>query len=171
MFIVVFILTGTDRHRCSSQWARHQTERTSICRTTINPTASNKYSRSSKVLTLAIKHVSSSSAPPVNMNTMNSVLLLTFIVSSMVFQGCVYGEGKVVQPVSDGGFEPASYFTNPAAAHSPGQTAYAPIKILVEWLKSAWLPPLFSNLNNNLPIRKNPTFTPTSGRDWPPVQN
>ncbi|KAM8728076.1 zinc finger protein GLIS1 [Acanthopagrus schlegelii] len=35
-------------------------------------------------------------------------------------QGCVYGEGKVVQPVSDGGFEPASYFTNPTAAHSTG---------------------------------------------------
>nr|XP_046265140.1 zinc finger protein GLIS1 [Scatophagus argus]XP_046265141.1 zinc finger protein GLIS1 [Scatophagus argus] len=35
-------------------------------------------------------------------------------------QGCVYGEGKVVQPVTDGGFEPASYFTNPAASHSTG---------------------------------------------------
>ncbi|KAM9349220.1 zinc finger protein GLIS1 [Symphorus nematophorus] len=35
-------------------------------------------------------------------------------------QGCVYGEGKVVQPASDGGFEPASYFTNPTASHSTG---------------------------------------------------
>lgn len=81
-------------------------------------------------------------------NTMNSVLLLTFIICSMVFRGCVYGEGKVVQPVSEGGFEPTSYFTNPTAAHSPGRTACAPNKILVEWLKSARLPPLFSNLNN-----------------------
>lgn len=75
--------------------------------------------------------------------TMNSVSLLTFIICSMVFRGCVYGEGKVVQPVSEGGFEPASYFTNPAAAHSPGRTTCAPNKILVEWLKSARLPPLF----------------------------
>lgn len=51
------------------------------------------------------------------------VLFLTFIVSSVVPQGCLYGEGKVVQPVSDGGFEPASYFTNPSASHSTGKTA------------------------------------------------
>ncbi|XP_071397221.1 zinc finger protein GLIS1 [Centroberyx affinis] len=31
-------------------------------------------------------------------------------------QGCLYGEGKV----SDGGFEPASYFPNPSASHSTG---------------------------------------------------
>lgn len=42
---------------------------------------------------------------------------------SFSVQGCVYGEGKVVQPASDGGFEPASYFTNPAASHSTGKTA------------------------------------------------
>ncbi|XP_026168429.1 zinc finger protein GLIS1 [Mastacembelus armatus] len=35
-------------------------------------------------------------------------------------QGCLYEEGKVVQPVGDGGLEPASYFTNPSAAHSAG---------------------------------------------------
>lgn len=35
-------------------------------------------------------------------------------------QGCLYGEGKVVQPVTDGGLEPASYFTNPSASHSAG---------------------------------------------------
>ncbi|XP_040910531.1 zinc finger protein GLIS1 [Toxotes jaculatrix] len=35
-------------------------------------------------------------------------------------QGCLYGEGKVVQPVNDGGFEPASYFTNPSTSHSTG---------------------------------------------------
>ncbi|XP_038573403.1 zinc finger protein GLIS1 [Micropterus salmoides] len=33
-------------------------------------------------------------------------------------QGCLYGEGKVVQTVSDGGFEPIGYFTNPSASHS-----------------------------------------------------
>ncbi|XP_070701194.1 zinc finger protein GLIS1 [Pempheris klunzingeri] len=35
-------------------------------------------------------------------------------------QGCLYAEGKVGQPVNDGGFEPASYFTNPSASHSTG---------------------------------------------------
>ncbi|XP_018533613.1 zinc finger protein GLIS1 [Lates calcarifer] len=35
-------------------------------------------------------------------------------------QGCLYGEGKVVQSVNDGGFEPASYFTNPPTSHSTG---------------------------------------------------
>ncbi|KAM9323507.1 uncharacterized protein glis1a [Pholidichthys leucotaenia] len=35
-------------------------------------------------------------------------------------QGCLYGEGKVVQMVSDGGFEPASYFSNVATSHSTG---------------------------------------------------
>ncbi|KAK2822726.1 hypothetical protein Q5P01_022791 [Channa striata] len=35
-------------------------------------------------------------------------------------QGCLYGEGKVVQPVSDGGLEPVSYFANPSASHSTG---------------------------------------------------
>ncbi|XP_056248345.1 zinc finger protein GLIS1 [Seriola aureovittata] len=35
-------------------------------------------------------------------------------------QGCLYGEGKVVQPVNDGGFEPASYFSNPSTSHSAG---------------------------------------------------
>ncbi|XP_047444390.1 zinc finger protein GLIS1 [Mugil cephalus] len=35
-------------------------------------------------------------------------------------QGCLYGEGKVVPPVSDGGFDPASYFTNPSTTHSTG---------------------------------------------------
>ncbi|KAG7220873.1 hypothetical protein INR49_031325 [Caranx melampygus] len=35
-------------------------------------------------------------------------------------QGCLYGEGKVAQAVSDGGFEPASYFTNPSTSHSTG---------------------------------------------------
>lgn len=41
------------------------------------------------------------------------------------FQGCLYGEGKVVQPVSDGGFEPASYFTtsSSSSSHSTGKTA------------------------------------------------
>ncbi|MED6291481.1 hypothetical protein CHARACLAT_024148 [Characodon lateralis] len=33
---------------------------------------------------------------------------------------CGYQEGKVVPPVSNGGFEPASYFTNPSASHSAG---------------------------------------------------
>lgn len=46
---------------------------------------------------------------------------MTFIIS-VLLQGCVYGEGKAGQPVSDGGFEPASYFTNPAASHSTGKT-------------------------------------------------
>ncbi|TDH06028.1 hypothetical protein EPR50_G00128210 [Perca flavescens] len=35
-------------------------------------------------------------------------------------QGCLYGEGKVVQPVSEEGFEPASYFTTSCASHSTG---------------------------------------------------
>lgn len=36
-------------------------------------------------------------------------------------QGCLYGEGKVVQPINDGVFEPASYFTNPSSSsHSAG---------------------------------------------------
>ncbi|XP_023133014.2 zinc finger protein GLIS1-like [Amphiprion ocellaris] len=35
-------------------------------------------------------------------------------------QGSLYGEGKVSQPVSDGGFESASYFTNPSTCHSTG---------------------------------------------------
>ncbi|XP_068427165.1 zinc finger protein GLIS1 [Clinocottus analis] len=37
-------------------------------------------------------------------------------------QGCLYGEGKVVQPVSDGGgFEPAGYFTaSSSASHATG---------------------------------------------------
>lgn len=50
------------------------------------------------------------------------VLFWTLIISSVVFQGCVYREGKV-QPVSDGGFEPASYFTNPTSSPSAGKTA------------------------------------------------
>ncbi|XP_060901080.1 zinc finger protein GLIS1 [Labrus mixtus] len=32
---------------------------------------------------------------------------------------CLYGEGKAVQPASDGGFEPTSYFTN-SSSHSIG---------------------------------------------------
>ncbi|XP_031150233.1 zinc finger protein GLIS1 isoform X1 [Sander lucioperca] len=35
-------------------------------------------------------------------------------------QGCLYGEGKVVQPVSEEGFEPASYFPTSCASHSTG---------------------------------------------------
>lgn len=34
--------------------------------------------------------------------------------------GCLYGEGKMAQAPSDGGFEPASYFTNQPASHSTG---------------------------------------------------
>ncbi|XP_029309043.1 zinc finger protein GLIS1 [Cottoperca gobio] len=35
-------------------------------------------------------------------------------------QGCLYGEGKALQPGSNGGFEPAGYFANPSAPHSAG---------------------------------------------------
>ncbi|KAM9844811.1 zinc finger protein GLIS1-like [Aulostomus maculatus] len=35
-------------------------------------------------------------------------------------QGCLFGEGKVAQPLTDGGFEPASYFMNISASHSTG---------------------------------------------------
>ncbi|KAG7526131.1 zinc finger protein GLIS1-like [Solea senegalensis] len=35
-------------------------------------------------------------------------------------QGCLYEEGKVVQPLNDGGFEPGSYFTNLSTSHSTG---------------------------------------------------
>ncbi|XP_072220566.1 zinc finger protein GLIS1 [Leuresthes tenuis] len=41
-------------------------------------------------------------------------------VFSQQQQDCLYGEGKVVPPVSDGGYEPASYFTNPSTSHSAG---------------------------------------------------
>lgn len=90
--------------------------------------------------------------------TMNSVC-------SMVFRGCVYGEGKVVQPVSEGGFEPASYFTNPAAAHSPGRTMCS--KQNTCWMVEECQTPTVVHVMN-FPILKN---TPTSGHDWPAVQN
>lgn len=48
-------------------------------------------------------------------------MTLTSVPSSVVYQGCVYGEEKVVQPVGDGGFEAAGYFTNSAASHSTGE--------------------------------------------------
>ncbi|CAJ1072809.1 zinc finger protein GLIS1 [Xyrichtys novacula] len=35
-------------------------------------------------------------------------------------QGCLYEEGKAVQPANDGGFEQTSYFTNPSSSHSIG---------------------------------------------------
>lgn len=41
----------------------------------------------------------------------------------VVCQGCVYGEQKVIQPASSGGFEAASYFTNTAASHSAGESS------------------------------------------------
>lgn len=112
----IVLSTGTDQHRCSAQWACRLTEQTSSCRATTKRTAINKYSHSSKVLTLDVcqRH------QPHQTNMTYTALLLTFIISSMVSQGCVYGEGKVVQPVSDGGFDAASYFTNPAASHSTG---------------------------------------------------
>lgn len=82
------------------------------------------------------------------------VLFLTFVISSVVLQGCLYGEGKVVQTVSDGGFEPASYFTNPSASHSTGKTAMKQSKD-VHMLKSeGWLDgrtaseTLFNNFRN-----------------------
>lgn len=56
-------------------------------------------------------------------DVMYTTSLLTFIISVLVSQGCVYGEGKVVQPAGDGGFEPNSYLTNPAASHSTGKAA------------------------------------------------
>lgn len=34
----------------------------------------------------------------------------------------MYGEEKVVQPVGDGGFEAAGYFTDSAASHSTGES-------------------------------------------------
>jgi len=55
-----------------------------------------------------------------------SCLFLMFscvIVSCVALQDCLYGEGKVVPPVSDGGYEPASYFTNPSTSHSAGRRA------------------------------------------------
>ncbi|KAM4728971.1 zinc finger protein GLIS1 [Anableps anableps] len=33
---------------------------------------------------------------------------------------CVYQEGKLVPPVSNGGFEPPGYFTNPSTSHTAG---------------------------------------------------
>lgn len=56
-------------------------------------------------------------------------LFLCLIVSS-VSSGCLYGEGKVAQPVSDGGFEPASYFTNPSTSHSTGNSARVFLSLL-----------------------------------------
>lgn len=115
--------TGTDQRRCSAQRAPRQTERTS-CRATKKPTTINKYFHSSKVLTLSTcQHHQPHQIGATYTACLFLVLFLTFIVSSVVLQGCVYGEGKVVQPVSDGGFEPASYFTNPPASHSTGKTA------------------------------------------------
>ncbi|XP_035489733.2 zinc finger protein GLIS1 isoform X1 [Scophthalmus maximus] len=35
-------------------------------------------------------------------------------------QGCLYEEGKALQPVNDGGFEAAGYFTNTSTCHSAG---------------------------------------------------
>ncbi|KAM4604609.1 zinc finger protein GLIS1 [Polymixia lowei] len=35
-------------------------------------------------------------------------------------QGCLYGDGKMVQPVGEGVFEPTSYLPNPSASHSTG---------------------------------------------------
>ncbi|XP_010791842.1 zinc finger protein GLIS1 [Notothenia coriiceps] len=34
--------------------------------------------------------------------------------------GCLYGEGKALQPGSDGGFEPTGYYSNPPTSHSTG---------------------------------------------------
>ncbi|XP_056158026.1 uncharacterized protein LOC130133587, partial [Lampris incognitus] len=34
--------------------------------------------------------------------------------------GCLYGDGKMVPPAADGGFELSSYLTNPSAPHSAG---------------------------------------------------
>lgn len=109
--------TGTDQHRCSAQWAHRLTERTSSCRATTKPTATNKYSHSSKVQMLSVRQSRQT-------NAMYTTSLLTFIISVLVFQGCVYGEGKVVQPAGDGGFEPNSYLTNPGASHSTGKVMY-----------------------------------------------
>lgn len=41
-------------------------------------------------------------------------------VFSQQQQDCLYGEGKVVPPVSDGSLEPASYFPNLPSSHSAG---------------------------------------------------
>uniref|UniRef100_A0A3Q2P2N7 Zinc finger protein GLIS1-like n=1 Tax=Fundulus heteroclitus TaxID=8078 RepID=A0A3Q2P2N7_FUNHE len=45
---------------------------------------------------------------------------LGFLQQQQQQQECVYQEGKVVPPVINGGFEPASYFTNPPASHCAG---------------------------------------------------
>ncbi|CAN9503011.1 unnamed protein product [Ophioblennius macclurei] len=42
------------------------------------------------------------------------------VFSQQQQQGCLYAEGKVVQAANDGGFEPASYFSNPPTTHSTG---------------------------------------------------
>ncbi len=86
------------------------------------------------------------------------VLFLTFTISSVVLQGCLYGEGKVVQTVSDGGFEPASYFTNPSTSHSTGKTATMQIKDIHVLHSKCWLDgrtmseTLFNNFCN-FPLR------------------
>ena len=81
---------------------------------------------------------------PIKSVWLSTARVWCFIISSVVLQGCVYGEGKVVQPVSDGGFEPASYFTNPTAAHSTGKIEVR--TTLVTWLKSVWHTLTFSKL-------------------------
>ena len=53
---------GTDQHRCLTQWAHHRTERTSSCRATTRPTATNKYSHSSSSSSSKVQTVSSASS-------------------------------------------------------------------------------------------------------------
>lgn len=101
---------------------------------------------------------------------------LTFALPPVVCQGCVYGEGKVLQPASNGGFEAASYFTNSAASHSAGEsrmccslnnlrkTSSAWRKLLINDEKSVfklicWFEWLSSFLHCHLHVLHNTTFT------------
>lgn len=56
----------------------------------------------------------------------------------VVCQGCVYGEQKVIQPASSGGFEAASYFANTAASHSAGESSMCCSHNNSRMTQSAW---------------------------------
>lgn len=164
---VFFDPTEPDRRRCSAHWTRRLTEWTPSCRATTKPTATSKCSRNSKV--------SSDSRRPRRTNRFSlqsAATSLTFALPPVVCQGCVYGEGKVLQPASNGGFEAASYFTNSAASHSAGEsrmccslndlrkTSSAWRKLLINDEKSiCWFEWLSSFMHCHLHVLHNTTFT------------
>lgn len=166
-----FSPTEPDRRRCSAHWTRRLTEWTPSCRATTKPTATSKCSRNSKVLT--------DSRRPRRTNRFSLTVsshVADLCTPPCVCQGCVYGEGKVLQPASNGGFEAASYFTNSAASHSAGEsrmccsfnnlrmTSSAWRKLLINDEKSVlklicWFEWLSSFLHCHLHVLHNTTFT------------